>query len=96
MRRLATVLALTLLAGPATAQVCGPHGVITDHLGSHYGETRQSIALAANNAVVEMFANLDTGSWTLLITVAGQRSCIAASGQAFDLTPTPPLTGDPA
>ena len=44
---------------PAQAQTapCAPHEAIVAHLASEFGETRQSIGLAADNSVVEVFAS---------------------------------------
>jgi len=54
-------------------------------LADRFGESRQSIGLAANNAVVEVFANLDTGTWTVTVTIAGGATCLLASGEAFQV-----------
>jgi len=57
-------LALLLIAGPAAAAPqCGDRAAIVQSLTGTYGETRRGIGLAANNAVLEVFA-ADAGSWT--------------------------------
>jgi len=53
-------------------------------LASAYGETRQSIGLAQNNTMVEVFASTNTGTWTIAITNAAGLTCLVASGQAFE------------
>ncbi|WP_443069351.1 hypothetical protein [Sulfitobacter sp. EhC04] len=63
---------------------CGPRDVVVTRLAEGYGETRQSIGLGANNAVVEVFASDETGSWTITVTVPGGMTCLVASGQAFE------------
>ncbi|AVW92075.1 hypothetical protein [Celeribacter baekdonensis] len=72
---------------PATAQnSCGQRDQVLERLGTQYGESRQSIGLAPNNGVVELFASTETGTWTLLMTHPNGVSCLIASGQAFETT----------
>lgn len=84
-----TTAALCALALPATAQTmgrnCAPHEAIVERLATGYGESRQSIALGANNTVVETYASLETGTWTIVVTSPGGPSCLVAAGQAFQL-----------
>lgn len=79
------VLALTF-AGPALAQSnnCAPRDKVVDRLAAKYGETRQSIGLGTDNAVVEVFASDDTGTWTITVTRTDGMTCLVASGQAFE------------
>ena len=80
-------LALGLaFTGPATAQTatCAPHDLVVERLASGYGESRQSIALGTNNTVVEVFASVESGSWTLTVTAPGGLTCLVASGQAYE------------
>ena len=79
--------AAVLMAGSAIAQSgpnCAPRELVVDRLASKYGETRQSMGLGANNAVVEVFASDDSGSWTIIVTTANGLTCLVASGQAFE------------
>ncbi|HID68452.1 MAG TPA: hypothetical protein EYP31_09415, partial [Roseibacterium sp.] len=61
-----------------------PREMVLERLADKYGETRQSIGLGANNAVVEVFASTDTGSWTITVTTANGLTCLVASGQSFE------------
>lgn len=92
------VLAAVALPHAAEAQgrVCGPHDRIVEQLASEYGESRQSIGLGLNNAVVEVFANLETGTWTITVTAPAGPTCLVAAGEAFQhmFDPLPP-EGDP-
>lgn len=74
-----------LLAQPTLAQTrnCAPHQVVVEHLAEGFGETRQSIGLAANNTVVEIFASPETGTWTITMTAPGGLTCLVAAGEAF-------------
>ena len=82
-------LGLALMASAVKAQAsrnCAPHQIVVERLADGYGESRQSIALGANNTVVEIFASLETGTWTITVTQPGGLTCLVASGQAFQHT----------
>ncbi len=94
------ILTSLLAISPVTAfaqQNCAPREQVVQQLSEKYGETRQSIGLAANNAVMEVFANLEGGSWTITVTMTNGITCMVASGQAFENTAEAPAAkGDPA
>jgi hypothetical protein len=77
--------AFVLLASTASTQSrnCANHAMVVERLASGYGETRQSIGIGADNTVVEVFASLDTGTWTITVAQAGGSTCLVASGGAF-------------
>jgi len=87
----------TLTAQGATAQQaanCGPRDAVVARLAEGYGETRQSIGLGANNALMEVFASAQTGTWTITVTMASGMTCLIAAGQAFEAVVEPlPATG---
>jgi hypothetical protein len=90
---------IALTSGTALAQNsnCAPRDAIVDRLASGYGETRQSMGLGANNAVVEVFASNETGTWTITVTSPGGLTCLVASGQAFEeLAEALPVDGSDA
>lgn len=97
----AAAFPLTALApaGPALAQqaaVCGDRAAIVARLAEHWGESRQSIGLAADNTVVETFAS-ETGSWTITVTRPGGPTCLVASGAHYQHLAEPlPNADDPA
>ena len=81
------LIAGTLAPLDAAAQQprnCAPRAVVIERLATGYGETRQSIGLGAQGAVVEVFASIETGTWTILVTTPGGMTCLAASGQSFE------------
>lgn len=81
----------------AAASNCAPRDVVVDRLAARYGESRQSIGLGANNAMVEVFASPETGTWTIIVTTAQGLTCMIASGQAFEtLAEAPPAPGTDA
>lgn len=83
-----TVLAIGALMVSSTLtqaqQNCAARDLVIERLASAYGETRQSIGLAQNNTMVEVFASTTTGSWTITVTNASGLTCLVASGQAFE------------
>ena len=100
MRHLITMGLAALLATPAVAQTasnCAPRDLIVERLAEKYGETRQSMGLGANNAVIEVFASDETGSWTITVTSVHGMTCLVASGQAFEaLAEALPAAGNDA
>ena len=90
MKTLKTLIplgALALIALPsfdAEAQmVCGQREDIVSQLKNKYGEVRYSYGLQQGRGVVEVFANGDSGSWTILVTSPQGKSCLMAAGEAF-------------
>jgi len=76
-------LALIGTQASARSNTCAEHARVVEHLASGYGETRQSIGVGSDNTVVEVFASLETGTWTITVTQPGGPTCLVASGMAF-------------
>ena len=77
--------ALIAATNIAHAQVpCADRETVVARLASGFGETRQAIGLAANNAVLEVFASTETGTWTITVTQPGGPTCMVASGHSFE------------
>ncbi|MBR9763615.1 MAG: hypothetical protein GYB53_08850 [Rhodobacteraceae bacterium] len=85
---LCAALLSSALAGSAAAQAtqrsCAPREVVVERLAEGYGETRKSIGLGSNNAMVEVFASDTSGTWTITMTSPQGITCLIASGQAFE------------
>ena len=80
-------LIAAMLATPAAAQTaltCFPREAVMVRLAEAFGETLQSIGLGNGGAVVETFANLQTGTWTITVTTTEGITCLIGSGQAFE------------
>lgn len=78
---------LLLCATHAFAQTgrnCGPRDAVVTTLGERYGESRQSIGMGSNGQVMEVFASLETGTWTITLTLPNGVTCLMASGQSFE------------
>ncbi|WP_323768982.1 hypothetical protein [Marinovum sp.] len=91
---------LALAADRAAAQTtpnCAPRAAVIARLAEKYGESRQSMGLGGNNAMMELFASQDTGSWTITVTTANGITCLMAAGQAFETLSDPlPAKGNDA
>ena len=80
--------AALILAGQELAaqnRNCADRAKVVARLAEGYGESRQAIGLGANNQVVETFANLESGTWTVTVTLPNGMTCLVASGKAFEL-----------
>lgn len=73
---------------------CAERAQVVERLAERWGESRRAIGLGANNAVIEVFASSETGTWTITVTMPNGVTCLVASGQAYEtlaeeLTPIP-------
>lgn len=83
------ILLAAFLATPATAASaearCGSHANIVALIsGPAYGERRAGIGLDSRSQIVELFANPQTGTFTLVITNTHGWSCIVRSGNSWE------------
>jgi len=85
---LAAVLSIAAMPAFSDPQ-CGERLNILAQLAGKYGETRRMMGLAANGAVIEMFANDANGSWTATVTGPDGNTCLVASGRAFETMAAP-------
>ena len=76
---------------------CDARDRVLAFLAERYGETRRSLGLAGDAAVMELFAAEDTGTWTITVTLPDGQMCLVASGSAYEaVTEDLPATGTPA
>ena len=85
MKFLATATLMLATTASAQSNNCAEHALVVERLANGYGESRQSIGIGADNTVVEVFASLETGTWTITVTAAGGPTCLVASGGAFQV-----------
>lgn len=91
MRPAPLALVLCGLAAPATAEgFCAPRDMLVGRLAERYSERQQSIGLAGNDIMLEVFASEDSGTWTILMTRADGTSCLVASGTAYETVAAAP------
>ncbi|HHS93846.1 MAG TPA: hypothetical protein ENK63_00680, partial [Rhodobacterales bacterium] len=68
---LGLALSAILLASQARADealACLERSTLVARLAEQYGERLQSVGLAGEDRLMELFASPETGSWTMLVT----------------------------
>ncbi|MEP1522088.1 hypothetical protein [Ascidiaceihabitans sp.] len=89
------IAAMAFAASAQSMSNCAPRDVVIERLANGFGETRQSMGLGANNSVVEVFASVESGTWSITITSPSGLMCLVATGQAFEaLAEALPPKGD--
>lgn len=81
---LAACLAMPALAEPQ----CAPRDVLTKHLADQFGEGVVSMGVNPQ-AMVEVWANLSTGTWSIMATTPAGLMCFIASGGNFEAVAAP-------
>ena len=95
MTRILLIAVMLFVSTSVSAQTnCAPRSVVVERLLTGYGEQPRTIALGANNTIVEQFANEETGSWTIIVTNTAGITCLVAAGEAWQLIDPEP-TGEP-
>ncbi|MFN4203942.1 MAG: hypothetical protein ACK4GM_12860 [Tabrizicola sp.] len=92
---LVAMLAATDIAHGAPQ--CDSREAVTALLADRYGETRRSLGIAGEAAVMEVYASDETGTWSITMTLPDGRMCLMASGSDYEaVTEDLPAGGDPA
>ncbi|MEO1611047.1 MAG: hypothetical protein AAFU55_01620 [Pseudomonadota bacterium] len=75
-------------ANAASAQggLCAKRDQIVAQLKSVHGESRQAVGLQQNARVMETYANPETGSWTIIVSMPTGMACLVAAGEAFQVS----------
>lgn len=97
--RLLLTFAVTIfpVAALAAGPQCAPRDQVVDLLAKKYGESRQGMGVADNNAVMEVFASDATGTWTITVSSPDGMMCLVASGQGYEaMADELPAKGEPA
>lgn len=73
-----------LLAAPATAQqACAPREAVAARLAEEYGEQVVAGGLQNSQRMIEVWASLETGTFTIVMIYASGLSCVVASGTGY-------------
>jgi hypothetical protein len=83
---------ILLFATVAAAQgQCAPRADAVALLAESYGESVQMTGRDPAGALVQFWANAETGTWSLTVVPAGQPEslCLVSSGRDFALGPMP-------
>lgn len=84
-----TTAVATGAAGQQLGLRCAPYSMWLEHAEERYGETLQSRGELNDGGAVEMWANTDNGSWTLILLppethpMAGQ-ACAMGAGTDYE------------
>ena len=80
---LAALVAAGLMLGTPAARsqpvLCGERTTVLKQLKLKFGEQRTAFGLTEDGRLVEVFAG-PSGSWTILMTAPGGRTCLMTSG----------------
>lgn len=86
--RLTLAALAAAFAMPAMAQQqCLPRSNMMEMLADQYHEARQFMALSMGGTVIEVYANLETGTWTAVETVPDGTACIVSYGDNYEAIP---------
>ena len=87
-----SALAAVTFASTAAAEDCAPRTTVVQRLGGGHGEVvvanglvNQMVYGTSHNAIVEVWSNDETGSFTITITHPSGFSCVVTSGTDFYL-----------
>lgn len=89
MRHLTALVAMVLIgfaSGSAAAQgrvLCGQRDNVVASLENKFSESRISVGLANNGAVIEVYAS-KKGSFTIIVSQPNGLSCLIAAGQNWE------------
>jgi len=68
----------------ASAQApCAERAEWLSHLEARFGELRTAVGMVGPDAVLELFLNGETGTWTLLVSTVDGMTCLLAAGEAW-------------
>jgi hypothetical protein len=65
--------------------ICQPYSIILETLNKKYGEQVMAHAVNSNGKIVRVFRNPKTKTWTVIITIANNLSCVVGSGQNMEI-----------
>jgi hypothetical protein len=81
--------AATPVAEAQTRSACAERAQVVTRLAEKYGETLQSMGLHQSDAVMEIYASEETGTWTILVTRPDGQACLIAAGRMWEAHMTP-------
>lgn len=83
MRQLLLSTLVCLGTQSQAQQACFSHDQVVTRLADGYGEHLESYGVTPDGVLVEIYANPDTGTWTITITRAGSFTCLVSSGEGW-------------
>lgn len=92
----ATALAQSLPPAPAGGRLCGNRAQLVAELEKEWGEAPAAIALDAAGNMVQILANPDTATWSMLVVRPSTVACLVSHGTAWESIAPPADPGDPS
>lgn len=83
MIRLAALLVVLAFPAWGQDQLCAPRVDVLNFLSERFGETRQSMGMT-KDAMMEVYASDETGTWSIVLTLENGISCIVAAGNFYN------------
>jgi|ETNvirnome_2_300_1030623.scaffolds.fasta_scaffold07161_3 hypothetical protein len=84
-----SVMLFVAMSTAAAQDICAKREEVVQRLWDRWQEVLTANGLADYNRLIEVFVSKN-GSWTIVITDASGRSCVASAGQGW--TPRDPKT----
>ena len=85
----ATVAVISFPAGAQTAPMCGSYAEAVAALASKYQESRVAAGVQGQG-LMEFWSTPSGSTWTLILRMAGDRSCIVGAGEGWQaIEPVP-------
>ena len=88
IRKLFLSAFIAILPISAAAQ-CGPRDAAEQALRKRYGETVQSHGIDGAGRLVEVWGNVETGSFTITPTTPDMILCLLSAGHGFEVLAEP-------
>lgn len=76
----AVVACVLAWAAAAHAQVCGDRAALVERLATKYGESLVGAGISSDGTMLEVWASEASGTWSMLMTLSENVSCLIASG----------------
>lgn len=74
-----------LFGAPAVAQSqCAPHVDVVAGLAKGYGESLVATGMIDNRHIMQTFANLEKGTWTIIAVDVDGIACLVMSGAMYE------------
>ncbi len=78
----AVVDAVPVASQPSVPQ-CGLRYKVIDHLAGKYGEAVVAAGIANTGGLVEVLANYEKDTWSIIVTDPGGLACLVAAGEGW-------------
>jgi hypothetical protein len=74
----------------AQMQQCAPYAILATHLADRCGEAVIFQGQTSETAIMQLWLNAETGTWTVVYMMADAPACMVSSGQGGESVTPPP------